>query len=109
MLTFYDVIYMSGQESNDGREAPRDKQWWSNFQKLLDEGVEWPHEYVFKFIVPSSKVDDVEQLFNRIPVEVKESSKGTYSSVTARMKVHSSDEVIAVYTSAAKIEGIILL
>ena len=100
---------MSGQESNDGQGAAKDKQWWSNFQKLLDEGVEWPHEYLFKFIVPSSKVDEVERLFNRIPVEVKESSKGNYASVTARMNVHSSDEVIAVYTAAAKIEGIILL
>lgn len=100
---------MSGQEMNDGEEAPRDKQWWSNFQKLLEDGVEWPHEYLFKFIVPSNKVDEVERLFNLIPVEIKESSKGNYASVTARMEVHSSDEVIAVYTAAAKIEGIILL
>ena len=100
---------MSGKESNGGQEASGDKQWWSNFQKLLDEGVEWPHEYLFKFIVPSPKVEEVERLFNRIPVEIKESSKGKYASVTARMKVHSSDEVIAVYTAAAKIEGIILL
>ena len=100
---------MSGKESNSGQEAPRDKQWWSNFQKLLDEEVEWPNEYLFKFIVPRAKVDEVERLFNRIPVEVKESSKGNYASVTARMQVHTSDEVIAVYTAAAKIEGIILL
>ena len=100
---------MSGQQLNGGQEAPKDKQWWANFQKLLDEEVEWPHEYVFKFIVPSPKVIEVERLFHHIPVEIKESSKGNYASVTARMKVHTSDEVIAVYTSAAKIEGIILL
>lgn len=100
---------MSGQESNSGQEASRDKQWWSNFQRLLDEEADWPHEYLFKFIVPRSQVNEVERLFNRIPVEIKESSKGNYASVTARMKVHTSDEVIAVYTAAAKIEGIILL
>ncbi|MBX2821959.1 MAG: DUF493 domain-containing protein [Rhodothermaceae bacterium] len=100
---------MSGKEQNDEQDGSKNKQWWTNFQKLLDEGVEWPHEYVFKFIVPSEKVDEVKRLFNRIPVEVKASSKGTYASVTARMNVHSSDEVIAVYTAAAKIEGIILL
>lgn len=100
---------MSGQEMNGGQEDPKGKKWWSNFQKLLDDGVEWPHEYLFKFIVPSDKVSEVERLFNRIPVEIKESSKGNYASVTARMQVHTSDEVIAVYTAAAKIEGIILL
>ena len=100
---------MSGQDSNAGQEPLKNKQWWANFQKLLDEGIEWPHEYLFKFIVPTSRVEDVEQLFHKIPVEIKESSKGKYASVTARMKVHTSDEIIAVYTSAAKIEGIILL
>ena len=100
---------MSGQAPKDNQDATNNQQWWDNFQKLLDEDVEWPNDYLFKFIVPSSQVEEVERLFHHLPVEVKESSKGNYASVTTRMKVHSSDEVIAVYTAAAKIEGIILL
>lgn len=94
---------MSGQESKNN------KQWWTRFQQLLDDGIEWPSKYVFKFIVPSKSLPEVEQLFHRFPISIRESSKGNYSSVTANIEVHSSDEVIAMYTAAAKIEGIILL
>ncbi len=85
------------------------QQWWDRFQALLDEGLDWPSEYLFKFIVPSQQVEQVEALFHKLPVRVRESSKGNYASVTARVEVHSSDEVIAMYTAAAKIDGIILL
>ena len=100
---------MSGKAPKDGNNETNNQQWWDNFQKLLDDDIEWPNNYLFKFIVPVAQVEEVERLFHLIPVEVKESSKGNYASVTARMHVHSSDEVIAVYTAAAKIEGIILL
>ncbi len=92
-----------------GMKSVDRRKWWDNFQKLLDEDNDWPGEYLFKFIVPSSQVDEVERLFNRLPVQVKESSRGNYMSVTARVNVQSSDEVIAIYTAAAEIEGIILL
>ncbi len=92
-----------------GQEPQENKQWWDRFQQLLDEGVEWPSEYIFKFIVPKKSLSEVEELFHRFPIKVRESSKGNYASVTAAIEMHSSDEVIAVYTSAAKIEGIILL
>ena len=94
---------MSGQASKENQ------QWWDRFQQLLDDGIEWPSEYVFKFIVPSKSLSEVEQLFHKFPISVRESSKGKYSSVTANIEVHSSDEVIAMYTAAAKIDGIILL
>lgn len=92
-----------------GQVPKENKQWWNRFQQLLDDGAEWPSEYVFKFIVPSDRLSEVEGLLNKVPFKVRESRKGNYASVTANMEVHSSDEVIALYTSAAKIEGIILL
>ncbi len=92
-----------------GKAPKENKQWWDRFQQLLDDGVEWPSEYVFKFIVPRDHLPEVEDLFHKVPVSVRESSKGNYASVTAKIEVHSSDEVIAMYTSAAKIEGIIVL
>lgn len=85
------------------------QKWWDRFQELLDDGLEWPSEYLFKFIVPSQHLEEVEQLFNQLPIKIRESRKGNYASVTASIEMHSSDEVIALYTTAAKIEGIILL
>ncbi len=92
-----------------GKASQQNKQWWARFQQLLDDGIEWPSPYVFKFIVPRDNLSEVERLFHNFPIKVRESSKGNYASVTANIVVHSSDEVIAMYTSAAKIEGIILL
>ncbi len=92
-------------------QAPQQNQeWWDRFQALLDEKVEWPNEYMFKFIVPSAGVEEVRALFGHDqPIEMRPSSKGNYVSVTTHIRVASSAEVIDVYTRAARIEKIILL
>ena len=83
--------------------------WWEQFQELLDDQNEWPTEYVFKFIAPQEERDALQHVFGQYPVEVRSSSKGNYISVTARMKMHSSDEIIAIYKAAAEVEGVISL
>lgn len=86
------------------------QEWWDRFQALLDERVEWPNAYLFKFIVPSAGVDAVRDLFGEgHPVELRPSSKGNYVSVTTRIDAASSADVIDVYTRAARIDKIILL
>lgn len=90
----------------DGTPA---EEWWRNFQSLLEEQVEWPSEYVFKFIVPAERADQLRALLTEATVTERESSKGTYLSVTATMQVESSDEVIQVYRSVADVEGVISL
>lgn len=89
--------------SNTGEE------WWDNFQRLLDDQIDFPSEYIFKFIVPSANLDDLKNVFGHYPVEVRRSSKGNYVSVTARMEMNSSEEVIAVYSAAAEVEDVISL
>ena len=85
------------------------RDWWERFQQMLDENVEWPSEYMFKFIVPQHNLDELKSVFGRIPIKVRASSKGKYYSVTAKMEMHSSDEVIAIYSAAANVKGIISL
>lgn len=85
------------------------KDWWDNFQKLLEDQIDFPSEYLFKFIVPSSNLEALKNVFGHHPVQVRESRKGNYVSVTARMEMHSSDEVIAVYSAAAEVEDVISL
>ena len=85
------------------------KEWWANFQSLLDTQVEWPSEYLFKFIVPTDQLDEMKAVFGNHPVRVRASSKGNYMSVTARLHMASSDEVLAVYHAAGRIEGVISL
>lgn len=85
------------------------RDWWDRFQDLLEDQIDFPSEYLFKFIVPSSNLDALRHVFGHHPVKVRESRKGNYVSVTARMEMHSSDEVIAVYNAAAEVEDVISL
>jgi uncharacterized protein len=75
----------------------------------LDEQSSFPSLYMFKFIVPKEEIDEVKKLFPRHDVSIKPSSKGAYISLTAKIMAKSSDEIIAVYREAWKIEGIISL
>lgn len=80
------------------------------FRKLLDEQYQWPAVYLFKFIVPRAGADRLLAMFAGCKdVSVRESGKGTYCSITARMIMPSSERVIAVYEAVADIEGIISL
>lgn len=81
----------------------------NDFKEKLEGTHKFPTLYMFKFIVPESKTAEVKALFPGNEIALKPSSKGTYVSVTARAMMPSSDSVIAVYTKAKKIEGIIAL
>ncbi|ARA95105.1 DUF493 domain-containing protein [Rhodothermaceae bacterium RA] len=86
-----------------------DHAWWDRFQSLLDDQIDWPSPYLFKFIVPRAEVDALRALFGEEQMQMRHSRKGNYVSVTARMIMQSSDDVIAVYKAAARVEGVISL
>ncbi len=79
------------------------------FRELLDGQNAWPAEYTFKFIVPEDRLPDLEAVFGQIPITVRESRNGRYRSVTATVLMHSSEEIVALYTEAARIPGLIAL
>ena len=79
----------------------------------LDNTTKFPAEYLYKFIVPAEgkKVEEVECLFKDklARISTKESKTGKYVSVSIKVKLASSNEVISYYKLAGKIEGIISL
>lgn len=79
------------------------------FKKKLDDVHDFPTLYMFKFIVTEDKKGEVESLFPANELHYKPSSKGKYTSVTAKVLMPSSDHVIQIYERAQKIEGIIAL
>ena len=87
----------------------QDKGDWDRFQHLLDDQMDWPTEFVFKFIAPQAGLNELKAIFGLHPVRVRSSRAGNYVSITARMQMHSSSEIIAVYKAAAAIKGVILL
>lgn len=88
---------------------PMDAEWMNNFQKKLEEHYSWPSLYMFKFIVPKEKVEELKQLFPGHTLSEKNSAQGKYASITFQIMAPSSEAVIEVYQKAATVNGVIAL
>ena len=80
-----------------------------SFKDKLDKVHGWPSLYMFKFIVPRGKEEEVFALFPNHELTTKKSSNGNYVSVTAQVMMRSSDDIIDKYHEAHKIEGVLAL
>lgn len=88
------------------------KQDYKTLREKLEASGDWPRVYFFKFIVPSDnqKLAQVEALFGpEAKVSLKQSSKGSFVSVSAKELMLNVDGVIKRYEDASKIEGIMAL
>lgn len=86
-----------------------DKLWLQSFREKLDQHYAWPTLYVFKFIVPKGKEEDVKKLFPHNITSEKTSKRGNYTSITIQTMMPSSDAIIHIYEQASLIEGLIAL
>lgn len=80
-----------------------------SFKEKLDNIHAWPSLYMFKFIVPVGKEEEIEQLFPKNEVKTKHSRQGNYISLTAKLMINSSEEVINIYKKANEVQGVIAL
>jgi len=64
---------------------------------------------MFKFVAPSTKVDEVRAVFKNETLVLKLSKAGNYTSFTIEKQIYSSDEVVEIYQEAKQIEGLIAL
>lgn len=85
------------------------KEWMTSFREKLDQHYAWPSLYMFKFIVPTGKEDQVKKLFPLHTTSEKLSKQGNYTSITIQMMMPSSEAVIGIYQQASSIEGLIAL
>lgn len=88
-------------------------EFYKKLKGQLDDTTNFPADYMYKFIVPTTKnqVVEVEDLFDNsgAVITTKKSKTGKYISVSIVINLDSSDEVISYYKKAEKIEGIISL
>ena len=84
-------------------------EWASSFREKLEGYYAWPDIYIFKFIVPKGKEEEVKRLFPRHTSTEKPSKNGNYTSVTVQAMMASTDAVVDIYIKAASIEGLIAL
>lgn len=76
---------------------------------VIEETVEFPSEYYFKFIVPIGEVHQILFILQGMEIEQKASANGNYISVSAKKQMHTSDDIIIIYQRASVIKGIISL
>lgn len=86
-----------------------DQEWINSFREKLDQHYRWPSLYMFKFIVPKGKEEEVKNLFPQHNTNEKSSREGNYTSITFEIMAPSSQAVIDVYQKASVIEGLIAL
>jgi len=80
-----------------------------SLQAKLDEFYTFPCRYVFKFIAPMARVDELAGLLQGKPFTTRYSKNARYVSFTAEWEVASSEEVISYYRRAGNIKGVISL
>ncbi|WP_213523754.1 DUF493 family protein [Nonlabens sp.] len=80
--------------------------------QLADTSL-WPSKYLYKFIVPTqgTQISEIETIFDNTGavITTKESSKGTYTSVSIVVNMKNPDSVITKYKEVGKVKGVISL
>lgn len=76
---------------------------------VMDETIEFPTEYLFKFIVPANEAHHIVLILLGLDVDERASSNGKYISVSGKGIFHTSDEIIEIYKRASVVQGIISL
>ena len=86
---------------------------YASLKQKLEENVEWPSVYLFKFIIPADniKLAELQSLFDSTEAQIttRSSKNGNFVSVSAKEMMINAERVIDRYKQAAKIEGIISL
>ncbi|HBY67672.1 MAG: hypothetical protein CMC07_05175 [Flavobacteriaceae bacterium] len=88
-------------------------EFYNRLRQQLADDTTWPSDYLYKFIVPSSseKIAEIEAVFDgtNAVINTRDSSKGTYTSVSIKVSMHSPDAVIEKYLQVSEVEGVISL
>ena len=94
-------------------EQDKIDEFYKGFREKLIESNTLPGLYTFKFIIPSDehKIAQVLQVFEESEptISYKESTKGTYTSVSIQLFQIDADSVIAYYKEIGLIEGVMML
>lgn len=89
------------------------EEFYIRLREELNNTSEWPSEYLYKFIVPTSpkKVEEIENAFDNIGavIHTKKSKNEKYTSISINVMMESPDRVVEKYIELSTIEGIISL
>tara|TARA_B110000503_G_C7171185_1_gene424353 strand:+ start:6198 stop:6482 length:285 start_codon:yes stop_codon:yes gene_type:complete len=91
----------------------KSSEFYDRLKTQLEQDSTWPSPYLFKFIVPSKldKIAEIEAAFDGTDAKIntRDSSKGTYTSISIKVTMESADSIIAKYLEVSSVEGVISL
>ncbi len=79
------------------------------FLELLEQNHQWPDYYTFKFIVKTEHQEQLLALLVGHDVQLRPSGKGTYVSVTSRVLITATEQVLEVYRTVLVVPGVVSL
>ncbi len=87
--------------------------FYDKLKESLEVATDFPSEYLFKFIVPTTKnqLSEVKQVFEMsgAVIRTKNSKTNKYVSISISIEMSSSEAIIEKYKEVSEIEGIISL
>ncbi|MGI9527845.1 MAG: DUF493 family protein [Weeksellaceae bacterium] len=87
--------------------------FYAKLKKDLNIVEQFPTNFTYKFIVPTDhkKIAEIQAVFDNAnpQFQMKESSKGKYTSITAVVYALDADQVIHYYKKVGSIDGVIML
>jgi putative lipoic acid-binding regulatory protein len=91
----------------------KSSEFYERLKTQLENDTVWPSPYLFKFIVPSNleKIAKIEAAFDGADAKIntRDSSKGTYTSISVKVIMESADSVVTKYLEVSSVEGVISL
>lgn len=91
----------------------KSEEFYTRLKEQLEGDTTWPAPYLYKFIVPAQneKIAEIERIFDNMNahIQTRDSSKGTYTSVSIKVTLESPDAVIEKYLEVSKVDGVISL
>lgn len=95
------------------KEQQKSDEFYKRLREQLEGDTTWPSEYLYKFIIPASleKLAEIEAIFDGsgADIQTRDSTKGTYTSISIKLSMDSADSVIEKYLEVSKVEGVISL
>lgn len=82
---------------------------YEKFKSLLDDEYDWPAQFHFKFIVPTSELERAKTLLQCEHIDLRASRNQKFTSLSAWMEMTSSEDVLEVYTRMQVIPRVISL
>lgn len=94
-------------------DTTKTEEFYKRLRTQLEQDTTWPAPYMYKFIVPAEleKLAEIEAVFDgsNAVIQTRDSSKGTYTSISIKVTMSSADAVIQKYLEVSKVEGVISL